>query len=149
MEIQTLSTERLITKRKDIRDFKAGIRDRCFLGKCEWTGRDIIDWEEYYWLLNQSNNQLNHLGKTLDIPLEEGGFVADTPGLRQLGLWDVAPEEIEWCFREFQPLLGTCKFANCVHIGEVGCAIEAAVESGAVDGRRWASYHRLLAGGYE
>lgn len=80
------------------------------------------------------------------IPLETGGFVADTPGLRQLSLWEVSPEEVEWCFREFRPLLGTCKFANCAHTGEVGCAIAAGVESGAVDRRRLESYRRLYAG---
>ena len=61
-------------------------------------------------------------------------------------MWEVSPEEVEWCFREFRPLLGTCKFANCVHTGEVGCAIAAAVEAGTIDRRRLESYRRLYAG---
>jgi ribosome biogenesis GTPase len=77
------------------------------------------------------------------IPLHGGGFVADTPGLRELAIRDVAPEELEWLFPEFRPYLGCCKFNNCTHREEIGCAVGQAMESGAIDPSRYASYRRV------
>ncbi len=77
------------------------------------------------------------------IPLHGGGFVADTPGLRELTIRDVAPEELEWLFPEFRPYLGRCKFNNCSHREEIGCAVAQAMESGAIDPSRYASYRRV------
>ena len=69
--------------------------------------------------------------------------MADTPGLRELAIRDVAPEELEWLFPEFRPYLGRCKFNNCTHREEIGCAVEQAVDSGAIDPSRYASYRRV------
>lgn len=77
------------------------------------------------------------------IPLHGGGFVADTPGLRELAVRDVAPEELEWLFPEFRSYLGRCKFNNCSHREEIGCAITQAVDVGAIDPSRYASYRRV------
>jgi ribosome biogenesis GTPase len=76
----------------------------------------------------------------------EGGFVADTPGLRELGLWQIPPNELAWCFPEFEPFLGSCAFNDCRHVEEPRCAILAAVASGAVSAARHDSYRRLLQG---
>ena len=71
------------------------------------------------------------------IPLDCGGYVADTPGLRELGLWGIDPEELELLFREFEPFRGRCRFGNtCTHTHEPGCAIQAAVESGEISPSR-------------
>jgi ribosome biogenesis GTPase / thiamine phosphate phosphatase len=81
------------------------------------------------------------------IPLEGGGYVADTPGLRELGLWEVDREELGFYFREFVPFLGTCRYGNsCTHTHEPGCAILAAVQAGEVSESRYDSYRRILAG---
>lgn len=77
------------------------------------------------------------------IPLHEGGFVADTPGIRELGLYQIPPEEIEWCFREFKPFLGECAFANCTHDQEPDCAIRAAVRAGSISQDRFDSFRKL------
>lgn len=78
------------------------------------------------------------------IPLVCGGYVADTPGLRELGLWGLAPEDLPDCFPEFTDLIGNCRFArSCSHTHEPGCAIRDAVESGAVDRGRYDSYVTL------
>jgi len=77
-------------------------------------------------------------------PLADGGKVADTPGLRELGVWDVDPGELEWAFVEFRPFHGKCRFSNCNHVREPGCAVRAAVESGAISAQRYESYVRLL-----
>lgn len=78
------------------------------------------------------------------IPLECGGYIADTPGLRELGLWGIEAEELPDCFPEFAELIGTCRFArSCSHTHEPGCAIRDAVEAGAIDAGRFGSYLTL------
>ncbi len=77
--------------------------------------------------------------------LDRGGYVVDTPGIRQFGLWSVAPGELEACFVEFIPRVAGCKFKDCHHVGdEPGCAIVAAVEAGEISLRRYLSYLKLL-----
>jgi ribosome biogenesis GTPase len=77
-------------------------------------------------------------------PLPFGGLVADTPGLRELGVWDVDPGLLEWAFAEFRPHLQGCRFDDCTHDHEPGCAVRAAVDAGAVSVERYASYLSLL-----
>jgi ribosome biogenesis GTPase / thiamine phosphate phosphatase len=73
-----------------------------------------------------------------------GGYVADTPGLRELGLWQVPPEELAWCFPEMREHLGRCAFNDCRHLTEPRCAVLAAVAAGTVSEARHDSYRRLL-----
>jgi ribosome biogenesis GTPase / thiamine phosphate phosphatase len=79
-------------------------------------------------------------------PLEGGGYVADTPGMRSLALWDTEPEELDGYFPELAPLVSQCQFSNCSHKTEPGCAVRAAVEAGQVRPERYDSYLRLRAG---
>jgi ribosome biogenesis GTPase len=79
-------------------------------------------------------------------PLEGGGYVADTPGMRSLALWDTTPEELDGYFPELAPLVAQCQFSNCKHKTEPGCAVRAAVEAGTVRPERYDSYLRLRAG---
>ena len=81
-------------------------------------------------------------------PLEgaAGGYVADTPGIRELGLWQIPPTELAWCFREFRAHLGACAFNDCTHLHEPRCGVRAAVESGALSADRYDSYRRMLTG---
>jgi ribosome biogenesis GTPase len=73
-----------------------------------------------------------------------GGYVADTPGLRELGLWHVPPDELAWCFPEMRAQLGECGFNDCRHLAEPRCAVRAAVASGSVSEARYESFRRLL-----
>jgi ribosome biogenesis GTPase / thiamine phosphate phosphatase len=75
-----------------------------------------------------------------------GGWVADTPGVRELGLWAVPPDELAWCFPELRDHLGRCGFNDCRHLGEPRCAVRAALAAGEISGARYDSYRRLLAG---
>jgi ribosome biogenesis GTPase len=77
------------------------------------------------------------------LPLEGGGYVADTPGLRSVGLWDVEPEELDGYFPEIRPLVEDCAFSDCTHLHEPGCAVIAAVEAGKIDPERYDSYCRM------
>jgi ribosome biogenesis GTPase len=79
-------------------------------------------------------------------PLEGGGYVADTPGLRSLALWDTEPEELDGYFPELAPLVSACQFNDCSHKSEPGCAVRAAVQAGRVHPQRYDSYLRLRAG---
>jgi ribosome biogenesis GTPase len=79
-------------------------------------------------------------------PLDGGGYVADTPGLRELGLWKIEDDELPWCFPEFRPFLGGCAFIECRHLDEPRCAVRGAVDDGGVSPYRYDSYRRLLAG---
>ncbi len=76
-------------------------------------------------------------------PLAMGGFVADTPGIRGLALFDVEPSELDAYFREIGPLVADCQFSDCSHQHEPGCAVRAAVEDGRVSPARYDSYLRL------
>ena len=80
------------------------------------------------------------------IPLRDGGFLADTPGLRQLALWEVSADELDTLFPEVRPYVGRCRFANCAHVSDEGCAVVEAVERGEVDARRYLSYVKLFQG---
>jgi len=73
-----------------------------------------------------------------------GGHVADSPGLRQVGLWDIPPDELAWCYPDLRPFLGDCRFADCSHGPEPGCAVTDAVARGAVSAARHDSYRRLF-----
>ena len=79
-------------------------------------------------------------------PLEAGGYVADTPGLRSVALWDTSPEELDAYFPELAPLVAECQFSDCTHLSEPGCAVRTAVEAGQVHPARYDSYLRLRAG---
>jgi len=78
--------------------------------------------------------------------LDDGGFVADLPGLRSVGLWDTQPEELDGYFPELRGLVSECQFSDCTHSSEPGCAVRAAVETGKVHPERYGSYLRLRFG---
>lgn len=77
------------------------------------------------------------------IPLPAGGYLADTPGIQFVGVSGVGPVDLAHAFPEFRPLLDSCKFSNCQHLDEPGCALKEALESGDLDSRRFDSYLAL------
>mgnify|MGYP000906284497 CR=1 FL=1 len=77
------------------------------------------------------------------IPLLMGGFVVDTPGIRQFQLWDVVPEEVASYYRDIRPYVDQCAFNDCTHLREKGCAVRAAVQHGEISAARYDSYCRL------
>lgn len=96
--------------------------------------------------ISESVNKGRHTtvgGFAHPLPGEEGGFVVDTPGLREVGLWSLPPEAVDRCFPEFRPLIPQCRFADCQHGAEPDCAVRAAVEQGRVSTERYESYRKL------
>ena len=79
------------------------------------------------------------------IRLDTGGYVVDTPGLRQFELWGVVPSELSGQFPEFRPYLPLCKFPDCTHTHESQCAVKDAVHWGQIDAGRFESYIKLFA----
>lgn len=80
-------------------------------------------------------------------PLNGGGYVADTPGWKSLGLWDTEPEEIDAYFPELRGLVAHCQFSDCTHQHEPGCAVLAALKEGRIHKERYESFVRLRSGG--
>ena len=78
--------------------------------------------------------------------LNIGGEVADTPGIREVGLWGVDTDNLEYYFPEMEPFINTCKYNDCAHVKEDDCAIQNAVESGEIHPERYRSYVVLKTG---
>ncbi len=76
--------------------------------------------------------------------LPEGGKLIDSPGIREFALWHLSPEEVTNGFIEFRPWLGRCKFRDCKHLTDPGCAIQHAVAEGEISPLRYESYQKIL-----
>jgi ribosome biogenesis GTPase len=76
------------------------------------------------------------------VPVAGVGYVVDTPGLREVGAWGIDPNELGACFPDFRPYLDQCRFDNCRHLAEPGCAVRGA-PAGAIDPDRLVSYERI------
>lgn len=76
-------------------------------------------------------------------PLPDGGYIVDTPGLREVGLWGLSAASLDQCFPEFAPSLGRCRFADCRHLSEPDCAVLENITAGGISRRRYDSYAQL------
>lgn len=81
----------------------------------------------------------------LPLVSEANGYVIDTPGLREIGLWSLPGEQLDRCFPEIRAVRDQCRFADCRHLAEPDCAVTTAVRGGTIDAERYDSYARLLA----
>ena len=96
--------------------------------------------------ISESVNKGRHTtvgGYLHPLPGAEGGYVADTPGLREVGMWALSPSELDACFPEFRPFLDRCRFGDCTHRVEPDCAVRAALQRGEIAPARYDSYLRL------
>lgn len=75
--------------------------------------------------------------------LPDGGSLIDSPGVREFNLWEVTPAEVLQGFKEFTPFIHQCKFRNCQHLVEPGCAVQAAVANGKISAARYANFQQL------
>ncbi|MGV6852600.1 MAG: ribosome small subunit-dependent GTPase A [bacterium] len=76
--------------------------------------------------------------------LDMGGYVYDSPGVWEYGLWSIEATDLAHGFIEFRPYIGACRFSNCTHSHEPGCAIKMAAQDGSIEMWRWESYMRML-----
>lgn len=96
--------------------------------------------------ISESVNKGRHTtvgANMVPLPDRSGGYVVDTPGLREVGMWALPPETLDSCFPELRPLLGHCRFADCKHIAEPDCAVKSAVDRQLVSRARYDSYVKL------
>jgi ribosome biogenesis GTPase len=82
----------------------------------------------------------------LPLPFGDETYIADTPGIRELGLYDIDPSDLGFYFKDIEPYVNECRFPNCIHDHEPGCAVRAAVEAGKIHPDRYESYIRLVRG---
>jgi ribosome biogenesis GTPase len=98
--------------------------------------------------VSESTQKGRHTTTTAElIRLDFGGWVVDTPGIRQFSLWDIIPEEVEGFFPEMRPFVPLCAFPDCTHTHEERCAVKRAVHRGQISASRYTSYLGLLEGG--
>jgi ribosome biogenesis GTPase len=97
--------------------------------------------------VSEANQKGRHTTTTAElIQLDFGGWVVDTPGIRQFQLWDIIPEEVEGFFPEFRPFVPLCAFPDCTHTHEERCAVKRAVERRQISASRYTSYLGLFSG---
>ncbi len=95
-------------------------------------------------LVSSDNNKGRHTTTSaVLLPLECGGHLIDTPGIRQFQLWDLIPEEVVGLFRDIRPFINDCRFPDCTHMHEEDCAVKWAVADGKLDVRRYESYCKI------
>lgn len=97
-------------------------------------------------VMAQKGQHTTRAAHLFDLGLGQSTFVADTPGIRELGLFDIEPDELGFFFVEFLEYLPECRYPNCTHDHEPECAVRAAVEKGEIAQARYDSYVRLLRG---
>lgn len=96
--------------------------------------------------LSQKHDRGNHTTNFSALfILREGIRIVDTPGVRELELAAVLPEEVGFHFRDFAPFMQSCDYQPCLHVDEPGCAVAAAVEAGEIHPDRYESYLRIVA----
>ena len=110
-----------------------------------WLCRLLPDLDITIGKLSAASGQGKHTTTATTLyHLPQGGSLIDSPGVRDFHPGEVAAQELQQGFREFRPLLGECRFNDCRHLSEPGCAVLAAVAAGRISERRMASYQRLL-----
>ncbi|MDR1385327.1 MAG: ribosome small subunit-dependent GTPase A [Planctomycetaceae bacterium] len=91
--------------------------------------------------ISEENEKGKHTTTTAELlKLSFGGYVVDTPGIRQFMLWDIIPEEVSGFFRDIHPFENLCHYPNCTHTHEDRCAVKNGVADGRIDLRRYDSY---------
>lgn len=95
-------------------------------------------------IVSDSNSKGRHTTRRARLlPIKEGGWVADTPGIRQFELWDVQMDEIDGYFIEFRPFIPYCRFPDCSHMHEENCGVRDGVAANLINRYRYESYLRI------
>ena len=117
------------------------------VGKSSLVNALLPDAELRVGALSENTGKGTHTTTTaILLHLPSGGSLIDSPGIREFGLWHLSRSEVESGFREMRPYLGLCRFSDCTHEHEPGCAILEAVAAGKISQARLDSYRHIVAG---
>jgi ribosome biogenesis GTPase len=94
----------------------------------------------------QKGKHTTRAAQLFRMPFGEQTYIADTPGIREMGLYDIDPADLQFYFIEMQEYLHDCRYSGCTHDHEPECAVRAAVERGDINAERYESYLKLLRG---
>jgi ribosome biogenesis GTPase len=115
------------------------------VGKSSMINRLIPDQELRVGALSESVLKGKHTTTTTEVFLRpEGGLIIDSPGIREFGLQHVAPEDVAPGFKEFHPFIDHCKYRDCRHLVEQGCAVLAALDAGSISQERYDSFVNIV-----
>ncbi len=127
--------------RREIKDRESVLTGQSGVGKSSILNRLDPSLELRVGEISQETQKGTHTTTTAELlRLSFGGYVVDTPGIRQFMLWDIIPEEVLGYFRDLRPYENYCRFPNCTHSHEADCAVKNAVADGRVDLRRYESF---------
>ncbi len=130
--------------RREIKDRESVLTGQSGVGKSSLLNRLDPSLELRVGEISQETQKGTHTTTTAELlRLSFGGYVVDTPGIRQFMLWDIIPEEVLGYFRDLRPYENYCRFPNCTHSHEADCAVKNAVADGRVDLRRYESFLAL------
>lgn len=132
-----------------VRDWLAGkttvLMGPSGVGKSTLLNAIHPEWKRKVGALSEKIEEGRHTTTWVEmLPLDGGGWVVDTPGIESFGLWGVDSRDLAHFYPELRALDGQCRFRDCLHDSEPGCAVKAAVEAGTVSKRRWEGYRVLL-----
>ncbi|WP_437202323.1 ribosome small subunit-dependent GTPase A [Planctomicrobium sp. SH664] len=130
---------RLLRNRETVFTGQSGVGKSSLLNAVQpGLGRSVGD-------VSSDSGKGRHTTRVTELlPLEGGGWVVDTPGIRQLQLWNVSKPELEGLFIEFRPYVPRCRFPDCLHLHEHECGVQAAVAAGRISPLRYESYRRIM-----
>ncbi len=116
------------------------------VGKSSLINRLLVDLDLRTRQISDSTGKGRHTTTASTLyRLPGGGAIIDSPGVWEYGIWQMEAAEVAAGFPDFQPLIGQCRFANCTHTVEPGCALDAAAKQTIIDPERLASYRRIVA----
>lgn len=149
-EVVITSTRRgwgLPRLRQLLKDRETALAGQSGVGKSSLINAVEPEWNLPTSIVSEETRKGKHTTSSATLlKLSHGGWVVDTPGIRQLDLWDVIPEEVEGYFVELHPFVRDCRFPDCSHTHERGCGVKRAVVRGLVSAVRYESYCRIRLG---
>ena len=129
-----------------LRDHTSILVGQSGVGKTTLVNALLPDADQRVGALSEERQKGRHTTTTSRLfPLPGGGTLVDSPGIREFGLWHMDRADVESGFREFHDVIGHCRFRDCAHNSEPGCALEEAIAAGRIHPNRVASYRHIVA----